>query len=203
MPRQGVVPTLPALIRTTTGLRHDLAALMKRFPEDRLDPKDRIFVRLLTSHWRNPFGKEYTSDQQKQIEAIKWIERYRKYIGDLEALLCGVLQQREAFRMLPLHELPIHPQFQFSADKCLDKLALQHAALKAFADRGKGPIPGAGGKLESLRTKLVAVIAKGGLDECVVKTGLHRETVQDFAKGHTKNPRGRTLEKLEEYLKNA
>ena len=84
MPKQtGQVPTLPQLIRRTAHLRRDLIGLIKRYPEDQLDLGDRIFVRLLNPMWRNPFGKKYTPDQQKKIEAVRWIDSYRSYIRDL------------------------------------------------------------------------------------------------------------------------
>jgi hypothetical protein len=57
------VPTLPELIRRTARLRRDLIKLMERHAEDDLDLGDRSFVRLLNPMWRNPYGKQYTSEQ--------------------------------------------------------------------------------------------------------------------------------------------
>jgi len=51
------IPTLAHLILQTARLRRDLSALTNKFPEHDLELGDRIFVRLLSPVWRNPFGK--------------------------------------------------------------------------------------------------------------------------------------------------
>ena len=201
MPRRaGVVPTLPGLIRTTTGLRRNLVALIKRFPEDHLDLEERIFVRLLNPLWRNPYGQEYSSGQQKQIEVVKWIESYQSYIRDLEGLLCGVLNKPDVFRTLPLHELPLHPTAQFSGDECLRRLTLQNAALLRLGTEDRALISRVDGPLEDLRTGLRGAIRKLGLKECAVATGLDRETLSAFATGRIQKPQRKTVDQLVKYL---
>jgi hypothetical protein len=81
------VPTLPELIRRTARLRRDLIKLMERHAEDDLDLGDRSFVRLLNPMWRNPYGKQDTSEQQKEIETVGWINEYWTYFTHLDALL--------------------------------------------------------------------------------------------------------------------
>jgi hypothetical protein len=202
MPKKlGQVPTLSELIRTTTRLRRDLTNLMKRHPEGHVDLGNRIFVRLLNPMWRNPFGKTYTPEQQKQTEAVEWIGRYQNYIRDLAGLLGGVLGKPEVFAALPLHELPIAPPTQFSAEECLRRLELQEAALRRLAGRGEEHLTSdKDTKLANLRARLSKVIDEGLLAECSFKTGLHRDTISDVSNGRT-IPRGNTVEKLEQYLR--
>ena len=202
MPKKsGQVPTLSELIRTTARLHRDLTNLMKRHPEDHLHQGDRIFVRLLNPMWRNPFGKEYTPEQQKQIEAVEWIGKYQNYIRDVVALLGVVLGKPEVFATLPLHEPPIAHTTQFSAEECLRRLQLQEVALKRLASRGEEHLASdEDTKLESLKTRLSKVIREGGLAECSFKTGLHRDTISDVSNGRTK-PRRKTAEKLDQYLR--
>jgi hypothetical protein len=176
---------------------------MKRHPENHLDLGDRIFVRLLNPMWRNPFGKEYTSEQQKEIEAVRWIDRYCSYIRDLEDLLCGVLQQSEVFQSLPIHEIPVLPRAHIGADECLRKLGVQEQALKHFADRGARLPPGMEGELENLRAKARAAINNGTIGDCLAKIGLNRDTIRDFASGRIRRPRPKTLDKLEDHFKHA
>ncbi len=196
----GQAPTLSELIRTTARLQRDLTTLMRRHPEDHLDLGDRIFVRLLNPMWRNPFGREYRPDQRKQIEVVEWVMKYQNYIRELEGLLCAVLGEPEVFRTLPLHELPVSPPAQFSAEECLRRLSLQEVVLKRLASRDKHRAPDAETKLENLRARLRKVIDEDRLAECLVQSGLHRDTIRDVANGRTK-PRGRTVEKLEQCLR--
>lgn len=117
-------------------------------------------------------------------------------------MLCGVLQQSEVFRSLPIHEIPVHPKDQFGADQCIQKLAVQEQGLKHFADRN-APLPKRVEDLENLRAKLRAAIDQYKIDECSAKIGLNCDTLRDFAGGRIRRPRGRTAEKLEEYFRQA
>ena len=199
------IPTLAKLIRRTVQLRRDLLALMKTFPEDDLQLGDRIFIRLLNPLWRNPSGKSYDPEQQKQIAAIEWIERYQNYLRDVEAWICSVMLKPELFNSLPLNRLPNLPPFQHSADECIRRLDLQEAALKRLQKQDAAPKSRRSDdkvarRVVDLRGELRAVIDRVGLDDCVAKTRLNRDTINDFLNGKTQ-PRKKTEEKMEEYLK--
>jgi len=193
------------MIRRTAQLRRDLLALMKKFPEDDLELGDRIFVRLLNPLWRNPSGKPYGPRQQKQIAAVEWLERYQNYLRDVEAWICGVMLKPELFNSLPLNRLPNLPPFQHSADECIRRLDLQEAALKRLQEQNAATKSGrsddkVADRGSDLGGKLRVVIDRVGLEDCVAKTRLNRDTINDFLNGKTQ-PRKKTVEKVEEYLK--
>jgi len=79
-------------------------------------------------------------------------------------------------------------------------LDLQEAALKRLASRHNHLAADEDEKIENLRVGLRKVIDEGRFAECVVKTGLHRDTISDVANGRTK-PRSKTAEKLDQYLR--
>jgi len=133
--KRTTVPTLAVLIRLTAQLRHDLVALMRKFPEDDLEMGDKIFVRLLNPSWRNPFGKKYEPHQEKQIASVEWIERYQNYVRDVETLICDVTLKPEMFNTLPLHALPAFPPYQYSADECIRRLDAQEVVLRRLSDQ--------------------------------------------------------------------
>jgi hypothetical protein len=195
------IPTLAKLIRRTAQLRRDLRALMKKFPEDELELDDRIFVRLLNPLWRNPSGKAYDPKQQKQIAAVKWIERYQNYLRDVEAWICGVMLKPGLFNSLPLNKLPNLPPFQHSAAECIRRLNLQEAALRGIQNGETLPKSrDKDDKVNDLRGRLRAARYRFGIRACGVKAGLHVDTINDILNGTTR-PHKKTVEKLEQYLK--
>jgi hypothetical protein len=192
--RPSTIPTLPELIRRTPKLRRDLASLAQEFPEDHLEPGERIFgIRFMTTRWRNLVGEEAGPYDAKKGRAVRWIDQYLEYIRDLEACIAGGMGKPEGFERLPLHGLA-----QLSAEEYIRALDLQQAALKRIhAD--EIPASGRGDHAGALRERLRSAAKTTGVAEIAFKTGLNRDTVEDFIHGRVKKPRKATAEKLERF----
>ncbi len=193
MPRKGdtYVPDIPDLIRRTAKLRRDLIALVRRFPEDHLELADRIFVRLLNPMWRNPIGGIHAPFEQKQAEAIHWIDQLLEYLRDLEGCISGVMLRPKLFRALPLHSY-----LQLSAAECIRRLLLQEAALKRIQSAPPQSSPVVDSQ-DDLCTRLGVAVEDYGVEYCASESRLNRDTINDIVTGRVERPRKKTREKLE------
>lgn len=201
MPRRSktCIPVLPDLIRRTSKLRHELVAMVRRFPEDHLGQADKIFPRLLNPVWRNPIGGLHGPYEEKQSRAIRWIERLGEYLRDLEGCISGVMLRPKLFRRLPLSAY-----LHLSADECVRRLVLQEAALENI-QAGQAP---AGTSLplkdrqDDLREELRVAIKHFGLEPCAASSKLSCDTISDFVNQRVKKPRKKTREKMEKLVAN-
>ena len=122
---------------------------------------------------------------------------YTGVTNDLEARFRKHAEGRGA-KFFRLHK-PLRIAATRACDSKSEALKLE-AALKRLARRDQQLTPNAEKKLENLRAKLREAIDEGRLAECLVRTGLNRDTISDVANGRT-NPRGKTAEKLDQYLR--
>lgn len=61
--------------------------MVKRYPEDALEPDQKIFNRLLTTDWRYLQGDLYGPVERRYSDAVKWIEALHRYDSDLREFL--------------------------------------------------------------------------------------------------------------------
>jgi hypothetical protein len=192
--KTGTIPTLAGLIRRTSKLRRDLVSLQRRFPEDQLEPENRVFPRLISPRWRNLVGDVHGPYDRKHTEAVNWISQYGDYIRDLEGYVAGVMLRPDLFS-----SLPFNGQLELSADECVRRLSLQEGALKRIQAVAKEHCTSTREDLDSLRDHLIAAVETNGMKDLVAGTGLNRDTINDFIRGRS-SPRKPTLYNFRSYL---
>jgi hypothetical protein len=184
--------SLASFIRRTDTLYKSLEKLIKQYPEDALQPDDKIFSRILTNDWRYLKNDFNGPVEKRYADASKWVEALHSYHSDL----CGfcIFSLGAAKK---LDELPMHPNLPLSASQCLDRLKLQFQGLTRWESDAKGSA--SADHLARLRTDLQAVIQKKGMKTVEVETGLSRDTIRDFMSGKTK-VQEKTLQNIDGYV---
>jgi hypothetical protein len=167
--------------------------LIKRHPEDALQPDDKIFNRILTNDWRYLKNHFNGPVEKRYADANTWVEALRNYHSDLCDFCIYSLAAAKQ-----LDELPMNPKLRLSASQCLDCLELQFQVLTRWESEAKAPA--STDRLARLRRDLQVPIQKKGTKTVAVETGLSRDTIRDFASGKTK-VQEKTLQKLETYVK--
>lgn len=172
-------------------------ALLRQFPEDHLDVDQRIFGdRFLTPRWRHFVGEEHGPYDAKESRVVKWIEQYLDYISDLERCTAIVMGKPDLFATLPLKG-----PAKVCAVEYIRALDLQRAVLRRIQSE-EARVRGETGddRISILRAEVRAAVKASGVDEIAFKTGLSRDTINDFLNGRVKKPHRATVQKLEKYL---
>lgn len=184
--------SLASFIQRTDTLYKSLEKLIKQYPEDALQPDDKIFNRILTNDWRH-WTKDFTGPVEKRYaDASTWVEALHSYHSDLCDFCTYSLGAAQK-----LGELPMHPKLRLSASRCLDCLELQFQVLTRWENEAKAS--GSTDHLARLRTDLQALIQKRGIKTVEVEVRLSRDTIRDFMSGKTK-VQEKTMQKLGAYV---
>jgi len=184
--------TLATFIRRTDTLYKSLEALINQYPEDALEPDEKIFNRILTNDWRYLKNDFNGPVEQRYADASKWVEALRSYHSDLCDFCIFTLGAAKR-----LKGLPMHPNLPLSASQCLDHLELQFQVLRRWENEDKAFA--SADHLSRLRADLQALIQEKGMKTVKVETGLSQDTIRDFTSGKTK-VQEKTLQKLEAYV---
>jgi hypothetical protein len=184
--------SLASFIRRTNALYNSLEKLITEYPEDALQPDDKIFNRILTNDWRYLKNDFNGPVEKRYADASKWVETLHSYHADLCDFCIYTLGAAKK-----LDELAMHPNLPLSASRCLDCLKLQFQVLTRWESEAKAST--SADHLARLRTDLQAVIQKKGMKTVEVETGLSRDTIRDFMSGKTK-VQEKTLQKLDSYV---
>jgi hypothetical protein len=204
--RKRHIDDINALISATVKLRRELERLVKKYPEDDLDPDDRIFNRLTSLVWRkllNPDPREACGDpyrpyQKKESEAIKWNDDFNEYLKDLDVLSRWVMPGSDLLGALPLiHFTPL------SAKQLIVRLRYQEGVLRRTPPRkilsnGTQPFEV---RLEKLRSDLKAMVRDKGIQYCSDNAMVNRDTITDLVHEPNRRPHKKTVEKLESFIK--
>jgi hypothetical protein len=185
--------SLSSFVQRTDTPYKNLQKLITQYPEDALQPDDKIFNRILTNDWRY-LKNDFTGPVEKRYaDASKWVEALHSYHSDL----CDFCKYSLGAAQ-KLDELPMHPNLRLSASQCLDHLKLQFQVLTRWESEAKASA--SADHLSRLRTDLQALIQTRGMKTVKVEAGLSRDTIQDFTSGKTK-VQEKTLQILETYVK--
>jgi hypothetical protein len=184
--------SLAGFIRRTDALHQRLRALIKRHPEDGLQPDDKIFNRLLTNDWRhrhNFIGPL----EERYVDAAKWVGDFNAYhleLWEFCVYSLGAPTKPE--------ELPMNPHLRLPASECLRRLDLQLEVLSRW--EREAPDSGAADRFGRIRAGLQVLVKDRGMKAVAAAAGVNRDTLQDFMSGKT-TPQKKTLGRLEAYAK--
>jgi hypothetical protein len=184
--------SLSSFVQRTDTLYKSLHGLIKQYPEDALQPDDKIFNRILTNDWRYLKNDFNGPVEKRYADASKWVEALRSYHSDL----CDFCIYTPGAAK-KLDELPMHPDLPLSASQCLHRLELQFQVLTRWESEAKAAA--SDDRLARLRTGLQALLQKNGMKTVEVETHLSRDTIRDFMSGKTK-VQEKTLQKLDAYV---
>jgi hypothetical protein len=183
---------LDTFIRRTQKLARQLRALMKRYPEDHLEPDQRIFNRLLTNDWRYPSGQNVCLEL-RYSEAVRCVDDLRNYHSELVEFC-----RYELNAVTKLVELPMNPWLRLSGSECARQLELQAKVLGRWKhdDTSSPPLS----RVAKIRCDLQRLADQRGLKN--VAAAIHRnvDTLRDFLTGKTR-PQEKTIERIESWLK--
>jgi hypothetical protein len=195
-------PTLQGLVATTGRLRCDLDHLLREHPDNDVDPRGRIFPRILSSAWRDVIGEFHGPHDRTYTGAARWFDEFYRYIDQLREYCFYVADRPRLFAKLPLNGSQKPP-----ATKCVHLLSLQEGMLKRSAakavpedkqelstdeddirhDVDKDPMPGAN---QRFRTP--------DLETSKARLALQKQLRQELAAIHGAVKRYTTVEKLKE-----
>lgn len=196
MSRPNVLPTHQEVVRVTRQLRRGLRDLLTRFPEDEVEPGDRVFPRLLTHSWRHLRGVTYGPLDKKYIASASWMDEYHSYLETLREYCSYVLLKPEAFASLPLNGSR-NP----SATDCLRLLDLQ---IQVLANIARPAVTGNGSDKDpdqqELTAQLRTLVSRYGLKQVADDSKCNPDTIGDLLAGKTR-PRRITLGKLRAYIR--
>jgi hypothetical protein len=185
-------PSLADFIRWTDTLHERLRALIKRHPEDGLQPDDKIFNRLLTIDWRK--SHNFIGPPEKRyMDAAKWINdlnNYHQELCEFCVYTLGVPAKRE--------ELPMNPGLRLRASECLRQLELQFQVLSRWELEATDSV--AANRVAGFRADFQVLVKERGMKAVAAAAGVSPDTLQDFISGKTK-PQQKTLDKLETYVR--
>lgn len=177
---------LARLAAETHRLERGLAALIRRYPEDGMEPDNRIFHRLLTNDWRYSV-KQHGPLEQRYAAAAQWVAEFDAYVRSL--LEYCMLAQKEV-------QLPLTGRLRIPVAEILRLLRLQRQILVQWQE---DPAPHGRDNSAVLRDKLQRALQTRGAKAVAAEAGVNRDTLQDFVQGKTA-PRQKTLLKLHDYL---
>jgi hypothetical protein len=189
------LPTHEEMIRLTRRLQRRLKGLLKDFPENDIEPGERIFPRLLTHEWRSfsddpngPHGRKYT-------EAARWVDDLYNYLKSLNEYCSCVLLKSELFGNLPIngHRKP-------PATECVRLLDLQVETLGNMKKQVPASKETANNWDQSeLRERMRELVKAHGLPQVAAGARVNVDTLRDFL-NRKANPRRKTLTNLRSYL---
>ncbi len=182
--------SLETFIRRTQKLTRELRALMNRYPEDHMEPDQRIFNRLLTTDWR------YLSTYQGPIEV-----RYREvvdWIDQLESYHAGLVELCTYELNVPgkLGELPMNPRLPLSGPQCVHQLELQIKVLRRWQEA----LAPANSRRTQIRHDLQILVDERGAKTVAAEIPVNIDTLRDLLAEKT-NPHGETMKSIASYLK--
>lgn len=182
--------SLETFIRRTQKLSRELRALMTRYPEDHMEPDQRIFNRLLTTDWRYLPGY-HGPVELRYSKAAEWVKALDSYDSDLREFC-----RYELNAPTKLKELPMQPWLRLSGAECLHLLELQGKALRRWRDA----ISPANSRLTQIRRDLQAVVDERGVKTVAAEIPVNVDTLRDLLAEKT-NPHGETMKAIASYLK--
>src|SRR5580704_18067317 len=106
--------SLASFIRLTDILYKSLEKLIKQYPEDALQPDDKILNRILTNDWRYLKNEFNGPVEKRYADASNWVETLHSYHSDLCDFCIFSLGAAKKVR-----QLPMHPNRPLSASQCL------------------------------------------------------------------------------------
>lgn len=178
--------TLTELMAQTARLGKRLQGLVKKYPDDSVEPDGRIFSRILTNDWRRPIGGVHGPLDKRYWDAVAWVESFDAYV---RKLLAYFAQQPERLATLPLTR-----RLRLPAAQLLQLFELQRDMLTL-----EEPKPQVRNKdIHELRKRLQHDANALGSDELADRIGCNRDTLSDFLLGKTK-PQEKTMKKLRAY----
>lgn len=180
--------SLADFIRRTETLHKSLRALIKKHPEDGLQPDDKIFNRLLTNDWRNS-PNSIGALEKRYVDAATWVHDLNTYHQEL----CEFCDYSLGAPTKP-KELPMNPYLRTSASECLRQLELQFQVLSRWEREATDSV--AANRVAGLRADLQVLVKERGMKAVAAAAGVSTDTFQDFISGKTK-PQQKTLDKLE------
>jgi hypothetical protein len=182
--------SLASFIQRTDALYKRLRRLIKQYPEDHLQPDDRIFNRLLTADWRywhNFIGPQ----EQRYVDAAAWISDLNRY--HLE--LCEFFQYQLGAPNR-VNQLAMNPHLRMSASQCLHQLQLQIQLLTRWKGEATDSAPA--DRAARLRKNLEVEVRRSGPKAVAAAAGVNADTLRDFMSEKTRLQE-KTLRKLEKY----
>lgn len=184
--------SLDTYIRRTQKLTRELRALMNRYPEDHMEPDQRIFNRLLTSHWRYlyPFHGPF---ELRYWQAVEWIEDLGNYDSELREFCIYELNAPTK-----LDELPMNPGLPLSGPRCVRQLELQLKVLRRWKD-GNTNSP-AQSRIAEIRRDLQTLVDERGVKTVAAEIPLNVDTLRDFLAERTTQQK-ETMDGIKSYLK--
>lgn len=184
--------SLASFIQRTDALYKSLQRLIKQYPEDALQPDDKIFNRILTNDWRYLKNHFNGPMEKRYADANTWVEALRSYHSDLcDFCICSLGAAKK------LDEFPMRPNLRLSASQCLRCLELQSQVLRRWESDAKASA--SADHLSRLRTDLQVLLHKWGMKTVEMEARLSRDTIRDFTSGTTK-VQEKTLQKLQAYV---
>lgn len=190
-------PTLKELLRETAYLRRQLQRLVDSYPEDTLDPDDRILNRILTNQWRQLHGGYYGPRERRYEEAVDWVKRFDAYIDRLRNYCSYDLDAPKRFSALPLTGRAPVP-----ASECIRLLELQSKQIARLSREGSD-IPSTASETKSvreLRSRLQVRVGNLGAKTVAAEISCARDTLSDFLAEKTK-PQEKTMQLFRDYVK--
>lgn len=184
--------SLDTFVRRTQKLIRELRSLMKRYPEEQLEPDQRIFNRLLTYDWRvlttfiGPIEWRY-------LRVVEWIEDLGNYDSELREFCKGELRAPTK-----LDELPMNPGLPLSGPRCLRQLELQLKVLTRWKDDAtNSPTQSRNAKI---RRDLQTLVEERGLKTVAAEIPVSIDTLRDYLAERTE-PQDKTMDRIKSYLK--
>ncbi|MBZ5633702.1 MAG: hypothetical protein LAO55_11325 [Acidobacteriia bacterium] len=190
-------PNLKDLLRETAKLRRQLQRLTKNYPDEHLDPDERILNRILTNDWRYLRGGFHGPLEQRYVEAVDWVSQFDAYVDQLRDFCVHELEAPDRFATLPLPGRAPVP-----ASECIRLLELQGKRIAGWSRiAGHVPSPASENKsVRDLRSRLQALVDSLGAKRVAADIGCTWDTLTDFLGGKTK-PQEKTMQLFRDYLK--
>jgi hypothetical protein len=190
-------PNLKDLLRETARLRRQLQRLVKSYPDEHLDPDDRILNRILTNDWRYLRGGLYGPHEHRYVEAVDWVDQFDADVDRLRDYCFYKLDAPDRFAALPLTE-----HWRVPASECIRLLGLQDEMIARWSGLA-GDIQSRASESKDgrkLRSRLQALVDSQGAKKVAAEIPCTRDTLSDFLGGKTK-PQEKTMQLFRDYVK--
>jgi len=188
--------TLHGLLRETSRLQRKLQRLVDTYPEENLEPDEKILNRILTNDWRHAHGGVHGPHERRYWEAVAWVNRFDAYASALHDHCLYDLEDKNRLTALPLVR-----RLRIPAAECIHLLKIQERMIAGWSDKAERARPTRSDRkgLQKLRSCLRALVDAKGMKTVAAETGCNRDTVADFLKGTTM-PQERTVKLLRKYV---
>lgn len=185
--------SLDSFIRRTQKLARQLRTLIKRYPEDQMEPDQRIFNRLLTNDWRYPSSYEGPVEP-RYSEAVKYVADLRRYHSELVEF-CRYELSAPAKQV----DLLMNPWLRLSGLECVRQLELQLTVLTGWNDDATDPPTRF--RTAKIRRNLQTLVDDRGFKTVAAAIDVNADTLRDFLAERTA-PQKKTMDRINFYLKN-